>query len=177
MKYKALPTQEYLLECFTYDPETGLLYWKERPRKHFKTLRGYRTFNSQNSGTCAFTAKDKNYYFVGTLDGIRHLAHRIIWKLWYGTEPMNVLHSQGNTLDNRLAKLSVGTKQDNSLDLKLYCNNSSGIPGVCWEPSSNKWKCQIKGKHLGRFSDFFDACCCRKSAEVRYGFHADHGKR
>ena len=34
-------TQEYLKECFTYDPITGDMVWLERPRSHFKTDKQY----------------------------------------------------------------------------------------------------------------------------------------
>ena len=67
------------------------------------------------------------------------------------------------------------------LDKKKQINNSSGITGVCWYERDNKWEVQIyfcgKKNYLGRFEDFFEACCVRKAAEVEYGFHPNHGKR
>ena len=47
----------------------------------------------------------------------------------------------------------------------------SGVAGVNWRASINKWNVRIKahgkGHHLGAFADFFEACCARKSAEAR----------
>lgn len=44
-----------------------------------------------------------------------------------------------------------------------------------------KWQSQImscgKYMHLGFFSNLFDAVCVRKSAEINYGFHFNHGKK
>lgn len=36
MKFRQLPSKEYLDECFDYSKETGTLIWKARPVSHFK---------------------------------------------------------------------------------------------------------------------------------------------
>lgn len=46
----ALPDVAYLRECFDLDCSSGLLTWKVRPREHFRTARGWRTFNAQMAG-------------------------------------------------------------------------------------------------------------------------------
>lgn len=43
--------KEYLNECFSL--VDGVLFWKERPRSHFKTERGFNTFNAQKVGKVA----------------------------------------------------------------------------------------------------------------------------
>lgn len=52
---------------------------------------------------------------------------------------------------------------------------SSGVAGVSWIRSSNKWVVQVKikgkTKHLGTFHDRFEAICCRMSANNKYGTH------
>jgi hypothetical protein len=51
-------------------------------------------------------------------------------------------------------------------------DNKSGITGVYKEIQTGNWKSYIRfeGKQitLGRYSDFFEACCVRKSAEMHY---------
>jgi len=45
---------------------------------------------------------------------------------------------------------------------------------------TNKYRVRIRTdnteKYLGLFESFFEACCVRKSAENKYGFHENHGK-
>jgi hypothetical protein len=178
---KKMPSQEYLKECFDYNSETGLLYWKHRPLSHFKSEGIYKTWNSKYAGKAALNSVDSSGYLSGKLDRENFLAHRIIWKLYYDEQPNHILHEDGNIRDNRIEKLTSDTHNKNMLDLKIYKNNSSGISGVNWETKYFKWKVQInasgKRKYLGLFEDFFEACCVRKSAEIKLGYHSDHGKR
>ena len=54
----------------------------------------------------------------------------------------------------------------------LQSNNTSGIAGVGWHKSSNKWMAYIainkKQIHLGLFSKKEDAIKARKEAEEKY---------
>lgn len=179
---KPLPTQEYLKECFDYDPETGILYWKERPINHFKNIRAQRSTNTRFAGKKALNAPDSCGYLRGILDGKQIRAHRVIWKLWYGTEPNFICHEKGNITDNRIDKLSSDTHAKNMLDKKLQTNNTSGVNGVDWHSKSEKWRVRIGlgrgiNKHLGYFKNLQHAIDTRKQAEVEYGYHPDHGNR
>jgi len=44
---------------------------------------------------------------------------------------------------------------------------------------AKKWGARIetldKRLNLGCFEDFFEAICVRKSAEIRYNYHENHG--
>lgn len=175
-----LPTKEYLEECFTYDPETGLLYWKRRPRNHFKFERDFNGWNTKYSGKVALNMLTKAGYLKGTLDGIKVYTHRVIWKLCRGTEPEEVLHENGNKSDNRICKLSGATHAENMRDQKKPKNNSSGCTGVYWNRDRNKWHARIhvkgKNKNLGFYTNINDAVAVRKAAEVQYGYHPNHGR-
>lgn len=178
---KPLPSKAYLEECFTYDPETGLLYWKERPSSHFKTQRAWKIWNSKYPGELALNSPSSTGYLRGALDSRPLKAHRVIWKLWYGSEPETILHSNGNKTDNRIEKLSTGTQRENCLDQSKRINNKSGITGVYWNTRSEKWHVQIGDKstsiHIGYFQNLEDAVAARKAAEVQYGYHPNHGVR
>jgi hypothetical protein len=58
-------------------------------------------------------------------------------------------------------------------------NNKSGVTGVYLEKQTGKWRAYInimgKSIKLGRFDSFEKAVTTRKKAELRYGFHFNHG--
>lgn len=71
------------------------------------------------------------------------------------------------------------TRQGNSRNMRLFSTNKTGITGVYWYKKGLKWQVRIRVDgylhHLGYYHDFFEACCARKSAEIKYGFHKNHG--
>lgn len=54
-----LPTTEYLNTILRYEPETGLVYWKERPRESFKNNNLYSFFINKTLPKPAGTIKIK----------------------------------------------------------------------------------------------------------------------
>jgi hypothetical protein len=180
MKAKELPTQEYLNECLTYDPETGLLYWKTRPLEHFVSQSAYRTWNTRFAGKRAFDNNDSDGYKIGALLGVKWKAHRIIYKMIHGIDPDIIDHGSGDVSDNRIDKLSNSDEIGNGRNQKLRSTNKSGIMGVYWHTALNKWRAQIRGNgktiHLGYFDSLEEAAAVRKAAEVELGYHPNHGR-
>jgi len=115
--------------------------------------------------------------------GIMYYAHRIIWEMKYGDIPddMYIDHIDGNGMNNRLSNFRLVTNNDNAKNKKLHKNNKSGVSGITWYKKLEKWTVRIgvngKEKHLGYFEDFFEAVCRRKSAEVEFGYHINHGRK
>ncbi len=113
----------------------------------------------------------------------RHYAHRVLWTTFNGPIPegMQIDHINGDTQDNRLSNLRLVSNRANSMNAGKSHRNSSGLVGVHWDAGRNKWlsNAMIEGKtkFLGRFDDWFDAVCARMSANNRYGFHENHGRR
>lgn len=110
------------------------------------------------------------------------MAHRIIWLLAYGELPKNQIdHINGIPDDNRLDNLRSVSHRQNALNQKIPKSNTSGVMGVSWAKDCSRWIAgiRIKGKrkHLGSFDNLFDAVCARRSAEIKEGFHINHGKR
>ncbi len=113
----------------------------------------------------------------------RHYAHRVLWTTFNGPIPegMQIDHINGDTQDNRLSNLRLVSNRANSMNAGKSHRSSSGLVGVHWDAGRNKWlsNAMIEGKtkFLGRFDDWFDAVCARMSANNRYGFHENHGRR
>jgi len=175
--------QELLQQLIDYDCDTGVITWSHRPREFFKAEREYKIWNTRYSGKEAIgTAKcNGKVYKRIRIQGKDYLQHRVVFILVHGYAPDEVDHINGDTLDNRKCNLRAVNRQENCKNTKLAKDNKSGIHGVTWETWSQKWLVRIgvdgKGVNLGRFNDFFEACCTRKSAELKYRFHANHGRR
>lgn len=174
-----LPTQEYLLECFNYDSETGKLFWKKRPLKHFKNQHYTDCWNTRFANTEALTSLVGGYKH-GTLNGKRVRTHRVIYKLITGDDPDVIDHSFGDTQDNRFENITNGSQQDNMKNCVKRCDNSSGVTGVSWSGDRQKWVAMIsdngKYKSLGRFATFEEAVTARKQAEIELKYHPNHGR-
>ena len=181
MAAKALPEQSALLQLLRYDPETGHLFWKERPLEGFATVRAGRTWNSRFAGKLASVGvhPTSGYIYI-QIEGARFMAHRVIWKMMTDVDPEQVDHINGFRTDNRWSNLRDVTRIVNCQNARLSKNNQSGALGVMFHKASNKWLAKIgvgmKIVHLGVFDQFDDAAAARKAAEIEYGFHENHGR-
>lgn len=180
MTSKLLPSRQYLEECFTYCTETGKLYWKRRPSEHFKTRRGWRTFNSQFAGKLALNCSTKRGYLTGSLNDSRVYAHRVIHKLLTGEEPEVIDHENGNMADNKIESFSNGNHSKNMRNQKKRSDNSSGVTGVYWLKRDKRWVAKInnggKSITLGYFKLKEDAVAIRKLKEKEFNYHENHGR-
>lgn len=81
-------------------------------------------------------------------------------------------HFNRNKLDNRKSNLRPITHKQNMLNRSIAVNNTSGVTGVSFNKSHNKWYAGISengNRHnLGYFDNFDDAVAARKAAEEKY---------
>lgn len=73
------------------------------------------------------------------------------------TSPPNKIvdHIDRNPANNRKSNFRFLSIAENNQNMSLGKNNTSGIRGVCFDYSRDKWLVQIKGKTIGRF-EFYD---------------------
>jgi hypothetical protein len=146
----------------------------------FKDERSYKTWNSRFSGMPAFTAVSAQGYYVGAINGIVTSAHRVIFKMAFGYDPVGVDHGNGTRTDNRLENLREADQAENSKNSSKPSNNTSGAVGVYWLPARKRWMAAIKvsgrQKCLGYFHTFDEAKVVRLLAQHENGFHPNHGR-
>jgi hypothetical protein len=174
-----LPTQEYLNECFCYDPKTGYLFWRVRPRHHFKTSHGMNACNARYSNTRAGCLKAQGYIHISVYYK-SYYAHRIIWTMIHGSFPPDQLdHKNHIRTDNRIKNLRLATNKENGQNQSMSSRNKSGTTGVYWDKHNDTWQSRIKFNekyiYLGSFKDKADAIKAREAANIKYGFHPNHG--
>lgn len=150
--------KELCQQLFNY--QNGSLYWKI------------------NKGTAK--AGDKahsngNGYLALKVNNIPYLEHRLIW-LWHNGElSAHIDHINGIRNDNRIENLRIATHSENMRNAKIRKDSKSGIKGVHWCKTKQKWKATLtfngKQHYLGRFDDLDLA---KKAVDEARKIH--HGK-
>jgi hypothetical protein len=105
---KQLPSQEKLLERFSYNPETGVLTYN----KHY-----YKSYNGRVAGSIT-----KKGYVSVNYDGKKYKAHRIIWMMMTGEDPgeLTIDHADRHKANNIWTnlRLATGSQQEHNKDHK-----------------------------------------------------------
>ena len=107
------------------------------------------------------------------------LAHRVAFLLATGRWPNATDHINGVRDDNRWGNLREVDHETNMRNVRLRKTNKTGVTGV-HRRGGGLFRAAIGSgedrENLGSFDDFFQAVCARKSAEVRCGYHENHGR-
>lgn len=122
----------------------------------------------------------KSEYLMTLADKKYYKTHRLIYMYHYGYMPKQLDHIDGDKHNNRIENLRECLPSNNSMNIGVKLNNTSGIKGVVWEPSRNKWRTRVcvQGKTVfsGRFNDLELAELV--AIEARNKYHkefANHG--
>jgi hypothetical protein len=155
-KAKLLPSQEYLIECLSYNEDTGIFAWNNRPLHHFNTKRGANIFNSRFANNITGYADQQGRIYI-RIDGVKYMAHRIAWKIITGKDPSDQIdHINRNPSDNRFCNLREATNSENNCNKIAQSNNKSGYKGVFFENQSQKFKAKIAKNGKTHFVGYFD---------------------
>lgn len=125
-------SQSYLQSILNYDPETG--YFVHR----------INTRNGKGKVGCRAGFAHKQGYWHLKIDGRTFKAHRLAFLWMTGLVPAEVDHIDNNKSNNRWANLRSATRSENRANTPRSRSNTSGLKGVSWFKTVNKWRAQIK---------------------------------
>lgn len=176
-------TQDLLKELIHYDSETGVFTWKHRDVKYFKNETAYKKWNTRFAGKTFGTKYTVSHngksYITGCILYKQIDLHRLAWIYVYGEMPNQVDHIDGDGTNNAISNLRNVTPSVNRKNTRRMSTNTSGFCGVSWRSKSKKWRARImigkKEIHLGIFDSFSEAVKAREEANIKYGFHVNHG--
>lgn len=180
-------TPQLLRQLLEYDPDTGALRWLYRPATLFPDsgqggrAGNKRRWDAQYAGRRALDAADASGRRSGTLFGKRVFAHRVAWAIHYGCWPFgDIDHIDGDPANNRIGNLREVTHGENMKNRSLQRNNASGVSGVSWNKSRQRWEAYIKVEGsripLGFWESREEASAARYGALKVAGFADRHGK-
>ena len=156
------PSKKEVLKAITYNSDTGVFTSNLSGRKiGYIDSCGYEVINIYNQ---------------------EYRSHRLAMVIsGLDVTGLEVDHIDGVRNNNKLNNLRLVTKKENAKNKRLRCNNKTGVHGVSWAKELGKWRSRIstsKNRHvsLGCFDSFFEAICARKSAEIKHGYHINHGR-
>lgn len=162
-----MPSQKELRRLFTYEPETGRVFWKKRksPNISEECVAGY------------LHKKRKRWHVkVGTKT---LMLHRVIWVYQFGDIPegMVVDHIDHDSSNNKLSNLRCVSRAENNRNMKPR-KNKTGVTGVSFDKKRQCWRVQIafnkKRVYLGSFKKIADAVRARRCAQQAFGYHKNH---
>lgn len=154
--------RNFLRTHYRYDPKTGVLKNRYGQECRCATRGGYLSIRPKIKGKSE-----------------KIMAHRAAFMIMEGRFPTMIDHINGVRTDNRWRNLREVTFTENLRNVARRHDNRTGITGVKLT-RSGKYSASIYGNSepvlLGTHDTIFEAACARKSAEIRYGYHANHGR-
>lgn len=134
---ESLITRARVLELLNYDPETGIL------------TRRKKTGRNTVVGSVVGWTMPRGYVCL-SLDGERHLAHRLIWLMHYGEWPRHYIdHINSDRGDNRISNLRDVTQFVNMQNLRgPNVLNKIGLLGVTKKRKRFRAQIRSNGRYM-----------------------------
>ena len=157
-------TAELVRKLVRYEPDTGRLFWLERPAELFSSrwpgqeqaTADY--WNRRNAGRECFLGEDEDGYRIGSIFDLTRKAHRVAWAIQTGSWPTTQIdHRNGVRNDNRWANLRLATEVQNRRNSAPELARASDFKGVTWHKRDQVWftRIYVDGQRiqLGTFDD------------------------
>ena len=127
-------TQEYIRSLFDYDPSTGTLTWRERPKEHFQSTRLWRRHLTRWRGKEAGYIDKSNGYRRVDIDGVGYRAHRVAWLHYHGELPASFIdHANGVRNDNRISNLRCVNRSQSNMNRSMWSKKKIKAKGVYFD--------------------------------------------
>lgn len=143
--------KEELQSILAYESKTGVFRFKK---------------NNKIAGSI-----NSNGYLIITINKNKYRAHRIAFLFVHGYLPTLIDHRDKNKLNNSIDNLRDCTPSENQYNTNIQTNNKSGVKGVFFRKSKNRWIAQIKHNykniHIGSFIDKESAEKARIKEELK----------
>jgi hypothetical protein len=155
-----------LQERFGYDPETGVVFFKNDVRSG----RENRMLIARAGDRAGYVAPI-GYRYV-SFQKVRLLEHHVVWALMTGDWPRKQLdHINRQKADNRWENLRECNGVENAANTAKSSRNTSGFKGVSYFKPAKLWAAQImyngQKSHLGYY----------RTPEAAYeAYKAEHSK-
>lgn len=165
--------QHTLANYFSYDPETGKIYYKQwyfgdnlKPRhKQWNTMFiGKEAVGWKNGDYIRINFKNKQIY-----------AHQIAFAIMTGYIPEEVDHKDLNKSNNKWSNLREASHNQNMANTFKRANNKSGVKGVSWSKWTKSWRMDFQYHGIKYYSFHLTKeeaykAYCEKSAELHKEF-------
>ncbi len=169
----AKPHISEISKCVSYNPITGSLVWLAREDNS-------KGWNTKYAGRESGRVNNKGYRQLSFM-GHKFQAHRVIFYMMTGELPDYIDHADHDRTNNKWDNLSETDAAGNAHNVIVRDFSPYGIHGVSNYGTQGYYRARIKFNNvetsLYNGNDFFEACCARKSAENRLGFHVNHGMK
>lgn len=163
---------EYIKTLVEYDHYSGIFTWRERTLR-IGIERLDKAWNTRFAGKVVLAGTEPKGHKYFSLHDKKYKAHRIAWAVTYNEWPASDIdHINGDPADNRIDNLRLATQSENNYNSRLRRDNTSGIKGISWNKTYQKWEVYINvdGRRirLGKFEALDKAIAIRRAAELKY---------
>lgn len=97
---------EYLSSILDYNPDTGIVCWKSRPRTDFKYARYHTAWNKKNAGTQITQLNPSSGKIVCRIDNKSYSVDQLVYHMVTKEHHQTIYHINGWNADNRWSNLS-----------------------------------------------------------------------